>query len=96
VGPTLHAADSVDVKAGTIHTFVVLDNPGALAIDNLVDAAGSHEVPTGNPDTGLGGTAAVAGPSLTPWLAVVAAGLLVTVLGAARFRRARRTALRVR
>jgi len=96
VGPSLHAADSVDVKAGTIHTFVVLDNPGALAIDNLVDAAGSHEVPTSSPETGLGGTAAVAGSSMTPWLVVVAAGLLVTVAGAARFRRSRRTALRVR
>jgi hypothetical protein len=95
-GPSLTAADSVDVKAGTIHTFVVLDNPGTLAIDNLVDAAGSHEVPSGNPDTGLGGTAPVAGSSMTPWLAVVAAGLLVTAAGAVRFRRSRRTALRMR
>ena len=95
-GSTLTAVDNVDVKAETIHTFVVLDNPGALAIDNLVDAAGSHEVPTGNPNTGLGGTAAVAGSSMTPWLAVVAAGLLVTAAGAVRFRRSRRTALRVR
>jgi len=71
---------------------VVLDNPGTLAIDNLVDAAGSHEVPTGNPNTGLGGTAAVAGSSMTGWLAVVAAGLLVTVAGAARLRRSRRPA----
>ena len=92
VGSTLTAADNVDVKAETIHTFVVLDNPGALAIDNLVDAAGSHEVPTGNPNTGLGGTAAVAGSSMTGWLAVVAAGLLVTAAGAARFRRSRRPA----
>ena len=91
-GSTLTAVDNVDVKAETIHTFVVLDNPGTLAIDNLVDAAGSHEVPTGNPNTGLGGTAAVAGSSMTGWLAVVAAGLLVTVAGAARFRRSRRPA----
>ena len=95
-GSTLTAVDNVDVKAETIHTFVVLDNPGALAIDNLVDAAGSHEVPTGNPNTGLGGTAAVAGSSMTRWLAVVAAGLLVTAAGAVRFRRSRRPALRVR
>ena len=95
-GSTLTAVDNVDVKAETIHTFVVLDNPGTLAIDNLVDAAGSHEVPTGNPNTGLGGTAAVAGSSMTGWLAVVAAGLLVTAAGAVRFRRARRPALRVR
>ena len=96
VGSSLTALDNVDVKAETIHTFVVLDNPGTLAIDNLVDAAGSHEVPTGNPNTGLGGTAAVAGSSMTPWLAVVAAGLLVTAAGAGRFRRLRRTARRVR
>jgi hypothetical protein len=95
-GSTLTAVDNVDVKAETIHTFVVLDNPSTLAIDNLVDAAGSHEVPTGNPNTGLGGTAAVAGSSMTGWLAVVAAGLLVTTAGAVRFRRLRRTALRVR
>jgi hypothetical protein len=96
IGSSLTAADNVDVKAETIHTFVVLDNPGALAIDNLVDAAGSHEVPTGNPNTGLGGTAAAAGASMTPWLAVVAVGLLVTAAGAVRFRRSRRTALRMR
>ena len=96
VGSTLTAVDNVDVKAETVHTFVVLDNPGALAIDNLVDAAGSHEVPTGNPNTGLGGTAAVAGSSMTPWLAMVAAGLLVTAAGAVRFRRSRRTALHMR
>jgi hypothetical protein len=96
VGSTLTAVDNVDVKAETVHTFVVLDNPGVLAIDNLVDAAGSHEVPTGNPNTGLGGTAAVAGSSMTPWLAVVAAGLLVTAAGAVRFRRSRRTALHMR
>jgi hypothetical protein len=89
VGPSGSVTRSIDLKAGTIHTLVMLDNPGQLTIDDLVDAAGSRVLPNGAPPTGFGGTAKVPGASVLPWLAVLAAGLLVTVAGAARFRRSR-------
>jgi Domain of unknown function (DUF4397) len=89
VGPTGSVTRSITLAAGTIHTLVMLDNPGQLTIDDLVDAAGSRVLPAGSAATGFGGTARVPGASLLPWLAVLAAGLLVTVAGAARFRRSR-------
>ena len=88
-GPTGSVTRSINLAAGTIHTLVMLDNPGQLTIDDLVDAAGSRVLPSGSPATGLGGTAPVPGTSMLPWLAVLAGGLLVTVAGAARFRRSR-------
>jgi hypothetical protein len=88
-GPTGSVTRSIDLKAGTIHTLVMLDNPGQLTIDDLVDAAGSRVLPNGGAATGFGGTAPVPGASMLPWLAVLAAGLLVTVAGATRFRRSR-------
>jgi hypothetical protein len=94
-GETGHVTQSIKLSAGTIHTLVVLDDPGHLTIDNLVDAAGSRVLPTSAPATGFGGTAAVPGSSLVPWLITVAAGLLVSVAGIARLRKSR-TALRMR
>jgi hypothetical protein len=94
-GPTLRATENVNVKAGTIHTFVVLDDPGKLAIDNLTDAAGSKVQPS-NVQTGLGGTAPQPGAPVLPWLAVIAAGMLAVVAGVFRYRRSRVSALRTR
>jgi len=94
-GETASATDSIKLTAGTIHTLVVLDNPGHLTIDNLVDAAGSRVLPAGAAATGLGGTAPIPGSSPLPWLVTVAAGLLVTVGGIARLRKSR-SALRMR
>ena len=44
-GASDSATESIKLSAGTIHTIVVLDDPGHLALDNLVDAAGSRVVP---------------------------------------------------
>ena len=95
-GQTESTSQSIHLAAGTIHTLVILDDPGKLAIDNLLDAAGSRVLPDGAAATGFGGTAAVPGSSLTPWLVTLAAGLLVSVAGIARLRKARGAALRVR
>jgi Domain of unknown function (DUF4397) len=81
------AADSsVTFAAGTIHTLVVLDDPGHLTIQVLEDAAGSSAVPVGAAGTGFGGTAARPGPALGPWLAALAASLMLAGGGAARLR----------
>jgi hypothetical protein len=79
----------VQLAAGTIHTIVVLDGPGGLAIDDLEDAAGSTVMPVGGASTGLGGTAPGPAPSPLPWITAVAAGGLLTIGGAARLRRVR-------
>ncbi len=89
VGESSNAAQSIKLAAGTIHTLVILDDPGHITIDNLVDAAGSRVLPAGAAATGFGGTAPVPGSSPVPWLLTVAAGLLVTVAGIARLRKAR-------
>jgi hypothetical protein len=89
VGQTSAASQSIHLAAGTIHTLVILDDPGHLTIDNLVDAAGSRVLPAGAAATGFGGTAGVPGSSLLPWLITVAAGLLVTLAGVARLRKSR-------
>jgi hypothetical protein len=95
-GETGNASESIHLAAGTIHTLVILDDPGHLSIDNLIDAAGSRVLPDGGAATGFGGTASVPGSSPVPWLITVLAGLLVTVAGIARLRRSRGAALRVR
>ena len=89
-------AKSVSLAAGSIHTIVILDDPGHLTIDNLTDAVGSATLPSGAPATGLGGTAPRPGASLLPWLAIMSAGLLLTVGGALRRRQSRARAIRVR
>ena len=90
---TVHVAGSsentstvVTVAAGTVHTLVVLDGANGLAIDNLVDAAGSAVPPAGGAATGFGGTAPHV-PSPLPWLVLVAAGSLVAVVGGLGLRR---------
>jgi Domain of unknown function (DUF4397) len=87
---------SVSLAAGSIHTIVILDDPGHLTIDNLTDAVGSATLPSGAPATGLGGAAPRPGASLLPWLAIMSAGLLLTVGGAIRRRQSRARAIRVR
>ena len=90
---TVHVAGSSEntsttstVAAGTVHTLVVLDGANGLAIDNLVDAAGSAVPPAGGAATGFGGTAPHV-PSPLPWLVLVAAGSLVAVVGGLGLRR---------
>jgi hypothetical protein len=90
VGSTERALNKLTLHAGTIHTLVVLDEPGRLRIDNLEDAAGSKVLPAGAPATGLGGTAPPQKSSGVTWLAFISAGLLIAASGLIRFRRGRR------
>jgi Domain of unknown function (DUF4397) len=91
------ASKPVTLKAGTIHTLVVLDGAGgSLMIDNLVDAAGSGVPPQGGAATGLGGTAPLPAPSPAPWAAAIAAGALCAAAAAYWLRRARHLARHAR
>jgi Domain of unknown function (DUF4397) len=85
-GGSQDASTQVSLAAGSIRTFVVLDDPGHLAIQVLVDAIGSSAVPAGPADTGFGGTAARAGPPLLPWLAAAVLGLIMAAAGGVRLR----------
>ncbi len=87
---------TVSLAARSIHTIVILDDPGHLMIDNLTDAVGSATTPLGAPKTGLGGTAPRPGASLLPWLAIVSGGLLITGASVIRRRQTRTGAIRVR
>lgn len=85
-----HATTPVTFAAGSVHTLVVLDGPSGLKVDDVTDAAGSQVIPKGGAATGLGGMAAGGGgPDLAPWLATLAAGLLLATVGAAGLRRSR-------
>jgi hypothetical protein len=95
-GGAENTAKTVTLAAGSIHTIVVLDDPGHLTLDNLTDAVGSAVLPSGAPATGLGGTAPRPGASLLPWLAIVSAGLLLTAGGAVRRRQTRARTVRAR
>jgi hypothetical protein len=95
-GASEHASMRIDLAAGTIHTLVVLDEPNGLAIDSLLDAAGSKIDPAGGPQTGLGGTAARPGAPMLPWAAIGFAGLLCACAGAAVASRRRRPAMHAR
>jgi hypothetical protein len=90
--PDGHAAMPATLAAGSVHTIVVLDGTSGLKIDNLTDAAASQVAAKGGAATGLGGTAPGPGaPGLAPWLATLAAGLLLAVAGGFGLRRSRRT-----
>ena len=86
-GRAERAADQVKLTADSIHTIVVLDHTGHLALDPLQDAAGSRVTPQGAPPTGLGGTAARPGDALLPWAGALAAGLALTLAGGLALRR---------
>jgi Domain of unknown function (DUF4397) len=81
------ANTTVTLAAGTVHTLVVLDGANGLEIDNLTDAAGSGEPPTGGANTGFGGTAAHGPGSALPWLALITVGLGLALAGALTGRR---------
>jgi hypothetical protein len=77
---------TVTLAAGTVHTLVVLDGANGLVLDNFTDAAGSGSAPAGGAATGFGGTAP-RDPSALPWVAVIAAGLLLAGAGGLGLRR---------
>lgn len=86
--PGGHASMPVTLASGSVHTIVVLDGTSGLKIDNLTDAVASRATPKGGAATGLGGTAPGApGPFAAPWLATLAAGLLLAAAGVAGLRR---------
>jgi len=85
-GSSQHTQSIVAMPAGSIHTIVVLDDPGHLTIQVLEDAAGSSATPAGAAATGFGGTAARPGPPLLPWLAAALTGLVLAAGGATRLR----------
>ena len=93
--PGGHTAMPVTLRAGSVHTLVVLDGASGLKIDNLTDAAGSMNSPRGGAATGFGGTAPRAGPGLAPWLGTLAGGVLLALAGGFGLRRSRRTAAAV-
>ena len=81
---------SVTLAVGSVHTIVVLDSSAGLTVDNLTDAAGSSEAPMGGAATGFGGMAPRNPPGSAPWLATLAAGLLLMTVGVLGLRRSRR------
>lgn len=88
--PGGHVSMPVTLAAGSVHTIVVLDGASGLKIGNVTDAAGSEHYPRGAAATGLGGTALDGtGPRLAPWLATLAAGLLLAGAGVFGLRRSR-------
>jgi hypothetical protein len=87
---------SIALAAGSIHTIVVLDEPGKLGLDDLLDAAGSKVIPAGAPPTGFGGAAARPGAALLPWAVAAVAGLAIALTGTAVLGRRRRPALHAR
>jgi Domain of unknown function (DUF4397) len=88
-GNTEDASLGMSLRPDTIHTLVVLDGTGHLRLTDLEDAAGSAVRPQGGAATGLGGTAPRPAGDPVPWLAVIAAGLLLA--GSAWGRRRIRT-----
>jgi hypothetical protein len=85
-GSSQHTQSVVAMPAGSIHTIVVLDDPGHLTLQVLEDAAGSSATPAGPAATGFGGTAARPGPPLLPWLAAALLGLVLAGGGVTRLR----------
>ena len=94
-GASESATSTITLGAGTIHTLVILDDPGKLTIDDLLEAAGSQAA-TGGVQTGLGGTAAQPGATLLPWLAIGLGGVVAAGTGVALLSRRRRPALHAR
>jgi hypothetical protein len=91
-----HTSRMISLTAGCIHTIVILDDPGDLKIDDLLDAAGSMVMPMGGVATGLGGTAPRPDSPAAPWLVTVAAGGLLALAGGVVILRSRRRPLHVR
>jgi hypothetical protein len=90
-GPSESGTDSQHWRAGTSYTVVVLDGAGHLELDCLTDGAGSKVAPAGGAAMGLGGMARPVSSS-RPWLAGLAAGVLLIAVGALWLRRTRATA----
>jgi Domain of unknown function (DUF4397) len=86
-GPSSTDSMGVTLMAGSVYTEVVIDGPNGIEIENHVDAAGSGIPPASGVSTGFGGTASHGPGSPLPWLAVIAAGLVLAVAGGVRLGR---------
>jgi Domain of unknown function (DUF4397) len=95
-GASETATASITLAAGSIHTLVILDDPGKLTIDDLLEAAGSKVTPAGPAQTGFGGTAGRPGATVRPWLVAGTAGLVLAFGGIALVSRRRKPALHAR
>ena len=80
-GPTQNASQKVSLVADTVHTLVILDGQHGLAIDDLVNAAGSTVMPKFGVQTGFGGSAGQPGAPLLPWVITGLAGLALVATG---------------
>jgi hypothetical protein len=89
-GGTESTSQMIMLTPNCIHTIVILDDPGHLKIDDLLDAAGSMAMPMGAVPTGLGGTAARPASQAEPWLVTIAVGGLLALASGLALRRARR------
>ena len=94
-GGSESASSTITLGAGTIHTLVILDDPGKLSIDDLLEASGSQAA-TGSVQTGLGGTAARPGATVEPWVVIALAGAVTAGTGVVLLSRRRRPALHAR
>jgi hypothetical protein len=89
VGRSEHTSRTIKLTPNCIHTIVILDDPGHLRIDDLLDAAGSMVMPMGGVATGLGGTAARPASPAAPWLVIMGVGGLLALAGGVAVRRVR-------
>ena len=95
-GESQHTSQAIKLVPNCIHTIVILDSAGHLKIDDLLDSAGTMQMPMGGVEAGLGGTASHPGALATPWLVAVSAGGLVALAGGLAIRRGRRRPLHAR
>jgi hypothetical protein len=95
-GPSETASQQLTFAAGSVYTLAVLDEPGKLGIDDLLDAAGSTVAPASGVQAGLGGAAALPGAPLQPWVVAGVAGSLLAGVGAVLVSRRRRPARHAR
>ena len=89
VGGSDRTSQAIQLTPNCIHTIVILDDPGHLKIDDLLDAAGSMVMPMGSVPTGLGGTASRPSSQAQPWLLTMAVGGLLALAGGIAIRRTR-------
>ncbi len=85
--PGKQTAAPITLAADSVHTIVVLDDGTGLRADAVTDAVGSRLTPKGAVAAGFGGTAPRPPANPAPWLAVIAAGALLSMAGLARLRR---------
>jgi hypothetical protein len=89
VGGSERTSRTIKLTPDCIHTIVILDGPGQLKIDDLLDSAGSMVMPTGGVSTGLGGTAPRPVSPAAPWVMAMGAGTLLMLAGGFAIRRYR-------